>query len=164
MITASTEDLLAYLADVIEVVERYGATVLPPNDGEEVQWARVGDDLVMDIEARLPASHRSADADLDLQERWSPRAPAQWILVEYGYDLRDRELGYRRALHRHDADQFVRAWDVATHEHCETTLGYAVCGHYAGEPAADAIDGFLRLYGEWLANAKPDCSELRCLG
>lgn len=48
-------------------------------------------------------------------------------------------------------------------EHCETTLGYAVCGHYAGEPAADAIDGFRRLYGIWLANAKPDCSQLRCL-
>jgi hypothetical protein len=43
-------------------------------------------------------------------------------------------------------------------------MGHAVCGHYAGEPAADAIDEFLRLYGVWLANTKPDCSELRCLG
>jgi hypothetical protein len=164
MITASTDDLLAYLADVIEVVERFGATVLPPNEGEEVQWAREGDDLVMDIGTRLPTPRGSQDVDLVLQERWSPRAPGQWIRVEYGYDLRDHELGYRRAFHRHDADHFVRAWDVATHEHCEATLGYPVCGHYAGEPAADAIDGFLRLYGIWLANTKPDCSKLHRLG
>lgn len=164
MIAATTENLLSYLADVIDVVEKYGATVLAPNDGDHVHWIADDTDLIMDVEARLPTSRRSRDVNLVLQERWSPQASDRWILAEYGYELRHHELDYRRALHRHDADDFVRAYDVVTHEHCETTMGHTVCGHYGGEPASDAIDGFLRLYGMWLANVKPDCSALSCLG
>ena len=99
-----------------------------------------------------------------LQERWGPTAQDEWVLVEYGYELRHHELDYRYALHRHDVGYFVRAHDVATHEHCEATMGHAVCGHHAGEPVNGAIDGFRRLYGIWLSNTKPDCTRLRCLG
>jgi hypothetical protein len=81
-----------------------------------------------------------------------------------GYELRHHELGYRRAFHRHDTASFVRLYDVATHEHCEPTIGLATCEHYYGEPIADAFDGFERPYGHWLADRTPDCSLLRCLG
>jgi hypothetical protein len=164
MIAATTDELLAYLADLIEIAERFGATVLPPDDAEDVAWEQDGDDLVLDLATRLPAPRRSRHVDLVLQERWSPTARDEWVLVEYGYELRHHELDYRRALHRHDVGYFVRAHDVATHEHCEATMGHAVCGRYAGEPVNGAIDGFRRLYSVWLSNTKPDCSRLRCLG
>lgn len=49
MIEATTDEILDYLADVIERAERFGATVLPPNDAETVAWERDGDDLFMDL-------------------------------------------------------------------------------------------------------------------
>ncbi len=80
------------------------------------------------------------------------------------YEIRHHELGYRRAFHRHDAERFLRAFDVATHEHCEATLGHAACSHYFGDPVVDATDGFRRIYELWLTDEKPDCSILPCLG
>jgi hypothetical protein len=53
---------------------------------------------------------------------------------------------------------------VATHEHCEATMGVAVCGHYYGGPLADAFEGFRRLYDTWLTDQGPDCLALICLG
>ena len=163
MIAASTGELLGYLADVIAEAERYGATILPPHDGDEVAWARDGDDLVMDVASRLPVERGSAPVDLVLQERWRPHGRA-WFMAEYGYELRHHQLDYRRALHRHDEEYFVRTHGVATHEHCESTMGHETCGHYAGEPVRGALDGLMRLYNVWLTGRKPDCSMLRCLG
>jgi hypothetical protein len=153
VITASTGELLGYLADVIAEAERYGATVLPPDDGDEVVWANDGDGLVMDV----------APVDLVLQERWRPHG-RDWLMAEYGYELRHHQLGFRRALHRHDEEYFVRTHGVATHEHCESTMGHETCGHYAGEPMRGALDGLMRLYSVWLTGRKPDCSTPRCLG
>ena len=164
MIAESTEALLAYLADLIETAERYGATILPPDDGEEASWERDRADLVMELEMGLPATRRSRPAEIALAERWGPGGRDQWVLVEYAYELRHHELDYRRALHRHDVDHFVRAFGVATHEHCEVPMGHAVCGHYAGEPPRGAIDGFLRLLDLWLSGERPRCSNLRCFG
>ncbi|NJD29071.1 MAG: hypothetical protein FIA92_12350 [Chloroflexi bacterium] len=93
----------------------------------------------------------------------SRRPPNRYERSDYAFELFHRELDYRRAFHRHDAEHFVRAFDVATHDHCETTIGHAPCEHYAGEPVADARQGLLRLYTLWLTNEKPDCSTLRCL-
>jgi hypothetical protein len=39
-----------------------------------------------------------------------------------------------------------------------------VCGHYVGQPMADAFDGFRHLYDIWLMDQKPDCQALTCLG
>lgn len=164
MIAATTDELLTYLADLIETVERLGVVVLPPDDADDVDWERDGDDLMLDLATRLPASRHARTVDLVLQERWSPIERGRWVLAAYGYELRHHELDYRRALHRHDVDYFVRTYDVATHEHCEATMGHEVCSHYGGEPVRGAIDGFGRLYDAWLTSSKPDCSRLRCLG
>jgi len=162
---ASTDDLLAYLADLVEELERYAVTLLPPDDSDEIA---LGQDpsggLVIDLEGRLPVARRSRDVDLELFERWQSVGPDQWACVEYTYEIRHHELGYRRALHRHDEDYFVRMYGVATHEHCEATMGVEACGHYYGQPVADAFDGFRRLYSTWLADQKPDCLALICLG
>jgi hypothetical protein len=165
MTLASKDDLLSYLADLIEEVERFAVTVLPPADGDEVVLGEeAGGSLVIDIGGRLPVSRSSRSVDLDLFERWQPSGPDRWACVEYRYELRHHELGYRRAFHRHDVDACVSAFGVATHEHCESTMGVAVCGHYFGRPVRDASDGFRRLYDTWLAGRKVDCSPLTCLG
>jgi len=162
---ASKDELLAYLADMVEELERYAVTVLTLADRDEITLGRDPDgDLVIDLEGRLPISPRSRSVDLELFERWQLTGPDQWVCVEYAYELRHHELGYRRAFHRHDQDHFVRLSGVATHEHCEATMGLEVCGHYVGQPVADAFDGFRRLYHIWLMDQKPDCQALTCLG
>ena len=165
MTLASTDELLAYLADLVEALERYAVTLLPPTDSDEITLGQESDgSLVIDLEGRLPVSRPSRGVDLELFERWHLTGPDQWACVEYGYELRHHEIGYRRAFHRHDEDFFVRMHGVATHEHCEATMGVEVCGHYYGLPVADAFDGFHRLYDAWLTNQKPDRLALICLG
>ena len=164
MTLASTQELLAYLADLVEELERYALTLLPPADSDEIALGQDPDGcLVVDLEARLPVSRRSKDVDLELLERWQPTGREQWSCVEYKYELQHRELGYRRAFHRHDQDHFVRVYGVATHEHCEATMGVTLCGRYYGRPVTDAFDGFRRLYDLWLMDQKPDCLALTCL-
>jgi hypothetical protein len=162
---ASKDELVAYLADLVEELERYAVTLLPPADRDEITLGRDPDgDLVIDLEGRLPISPRSRSVELDLFERWQLTGPDQWVCVEYEYELRHHELGYRRAFHRHDQDHFVQLYGVATHEHCEATMKLEVCGHYVGQPMADAFDGFRHLYDIWLMDQKPDCQALTCLG
>lgn len=165
MTLASTSELLTYLADLVEELERYAVTLLPPDDRDEITLKRERDgSLVIDLEGRLPMPHRSRTADLQLFERWQLIGRDDWSCVEYKYELRHHEIGYRRALHRHDEDYFVRTFGVATHEHCEATIGAEACGHYQGQPVADAFDAFRRLFETWLTDQKPDCRALTCLG
>ena len=164
MSLASREELLTYLADLVEELERYAVTLVPPDDRDEIVLGREADgSLVLDLEGRFPVSRRSKNVDLELFERWQQVSPDQWTCVEYKYELRHHEDRYRRALHRHDVDDFVLAFGVATHEHCEATIGVPTCDHHFGEPVADAFDGFFRLYDIWLMGLKPDCSTLTCL-
>jgi hypothetical protein len=163
--TATTDDLLGYLADLVEKLERFAVTVLPPDDRDEIGLGQEPDgNLTLDLEARLPVSRRSGDVELDLFERWSSAGRDPWARVEYKYELWHHELQYRRAFHRHDTDCFVRMYDVATHEHCESTMGVKACDHHYGEPIVDAFDGFEQLYDFWLTDRKPGCSVLNCLG
>ena len=165
MTLASTNELLVYLADLVEELERYAVSLLPPTDSDEITLGQESDgSLVIDLEGRLPVSRPSRGVDLELFERWQPTGLDQWACVEYGYELRHHEIGYRRAFHRHDEDFFVRMHGVATHEHCEATMGVEMCRHYYGQPVADAFDGFRRLYATWLTDQKPDCLALICLG
>lgn len=161
----ATEDaLLTYVADLVEEIERFAVTVLPPNDSDEIELGRDDDGaLVIDLECRPPQSRRSAEVLIEVFERWRPAGLDRYERVDYRFEIRHRELQYRRAFHRHNEDQFLRAFDVATHEHCEATIGVAACSHYFGEPVVDAIEGFMRLYELWLSDEKPDCSALRCL-
>ena len=162
---ASADELLAYLADLVGELERFAVVVLPPDNGDEVTLGQEADSsLVVDLAGRLPVSPRSRDVDLELFERWRSTGPDEWTCVEYRHELRDHEIGYRRAFHRHDEGHFVRMHGVATHEHCEVTMGVEVCGHYHGLPVADAFEGFRRLYDTWLTDRAPDCLGLRCLG
>ncbi len=162
MIAASEDELLWYLVDLGQTMERYGAVILSQDSSDEVSLGRNGDDLILDLRSHLPTIQRAPPTALRLRERWS-RTGDHWRLMEYGYELHHRALDYRRALHRHDVDRFVRAHDVVTHEHCESTLGVESCRHFAGDPVDGAREGFFRLYGLWLAGTKPDCSSLRCL-
>ena len=164
MTFASTDQLLTYLADLVEELERFGVTLLPPDDRDEITLGKEPDgSLVIDFEGRCPVSRRSKDVVIELFERWRPTGPDEWACVEYQYEIRHHEMRYRRAFHRHDADDFVRTHAVATHEHCEAAMGVEVCRHYYGEPVADAFDGFHRLYDGWLSGQAPDCGSLVCL-
>jgi hypothetical protein len=162
----ATEDaLLTYFADLVETIERFAVTVLPPNDADEISLGREDDGaLVVDLECRPPVSRRSANVRINIFERWRPGLRDRYERVDYKFEILHDERQYRRAFHRHDAEQFLHAFDVATHEDCEATLGVAVCNHYFGEPVVDAEDGFMRLYELWLSDEKPDCSGLPCLG
>ncbi len=162
---ASGDALLSYFADLVEEIERLGVMVLPPNDSDEVSLRREGDSaLVIDLECRPPLSRGSADVLMKVAERWRPTGDDRFERVDYKFEIRHDELQYRRAFHRHDVEHFLRAFDVATHEHCEATLGVVSCSHYFGEPVIDAEAGFMRLYELWLSDEKPDCSALPCLG
>lgn len=161
---ASADALLTYLADLIEEMERLAVTILPPNDADDVQLGEEEDgSLVIDLACRPPLDRRSADVEIETFERWRQTSRGRFERAEYAFEIRHHELGYRRAYHRHDTDRFLRAFDVATHEHCEAALGYPTCDHHFGDPVADARDGFRRLYGLWLTDEKPDCSKLTCL-
>lgn len=160
----ATEDgLLTYFADLIEEIERLAVTVLPPNHADVVSIGREKDALVIDLECRPPLSRRSTDVLIAIFERWRQTGSDHYERLDYKFEIRHNELQYRRAFHRHDAEHFLRTSDVATHEHCEGTMGYVTCDHYFGEPVGDAQEGFMRLYALWLSDEKPDCSKMRCL-
>jgi hypothetical protein len=162
---ASRDHLLTYLADLVGHLERFAVTLMPPNDRDDISLGQEADgSLVIDLEGRLPVARRSKPVDLTIFERWRPMGRDEWLLDEYSYELRDHELDFRRALHRHDVEAFVRSYGRATHEHCETTIGVVDCDHYAGDPVEDAFDAFERLYGLWVTGERPDCSALTCLG
>jgi hypothetical protein len=162
---ATADDLITYLAGLVERLDSFAVTLLPPNAGEEVGLGREADkSLVIDLETRLPVARRAPDVELDLFERWTPARGDTFERTAYRYELRHRELGYRRSYHRHDVDHFVRSFDVATHEHCEASIGVSICSHYHGPPVVDAFDAFNRLYDLWLTGTAPDCTALRCLG
>ena len=165
MTLAAADDVIGYLADLVERLDRFALTLLPPNAGEHVALGQeVDGSLVIDLETRLPVGRRSSGVELDLFERWAPAGRETFERTAYRYELRHHDIGYRRAYHRHDVDHFVRAFDVATHEHCEAPIGGSTCSHYQGPPVVDAFDGFNRLYDLWLTDAAPDCTALRCLG
>lgn len=164
MTQASTDGLRNYVADLVDRLDRFAVTILPPNDGLAIELGRdAAGALIVDLQGRLPVGPRSPDVDLDLVERWVPVGPDQFERAGYRFELRHHGLAYRRAFHRHDVDHFVRAYQVATHEHCESTMGAPACNHYFGEPIADGFDAFDRLYDLWLTDAPPRCMEIRCL-
>lgn len=164
MTLASLSQLLAYAADLGAELERYAVTLVSPSEDEIVISKGASGSLELALHGRLPDSRRASPADLVLRERWHPAGDGLYARVEYVHELRHHGLGYRRAFHRHDEDQFARTFGVLTHEHCEAVMGSPTCRHYFGEPVRDAFDAFRRLYLVWLSGEAPDCAALRCLG
>jgi hypothetical protein len=161
-VTQFTQDDLAdYLVRFVEWAERLAIIFI---DDDPLVLGQEGDGaLVIDLGARLPARPRAQPAEMEVFERWRPLARQGLVRVEYMFELRHHEMSYRRALHHHDEEHFVRRCGVVTHEHCEATMGVEACGHYFGYPVRDAFDAVTRLYDVWMSGAKPDCSALRCL-
>jgi hypothetical protein len=165
-LTGVTEaDLAAYLSAIVQWGERYAVTFVGIDEDDGLALGREPDGaLVIDLEGRLPNPPRTRPDEIDVFERWRTVPGQGLVRVDYSFELRHRTLDYRRALHHHDEQHFVRQYQVATHEHCEATMGFVACGHYFGFPVQSAIDGMTRLYDTWQSGAKPDCSDLRCLG
>ena len=131
-----------------------GAHCCLPNDADEIELGREDDgSLVIDLECRPPRPRRSADVEIEVFERWRPIGPDRFERVDYRFEIRHHELRYRRAFHRHDAERILRAFDVATHDHCEATLGHATCARDVDDPAACASDGYRRVYELWLSES-----------
>ena len=161
----ATEDaLLTYFADLVAEIEGFAVTVLAPNDSDEISLGRDDDGaLVIDLECQPRLARRSADVLMELFERWRPTGDDRYERVDYKFEIQHHELQYRRTYHRHHVEHFLRSFDVATHEHCESSIGLAACDHYLGGPVVDAREGFMRLYALWLSDEKPDCSARPCL-
>jgi hypothetical protein len=160
---AAPEDLASYLARFVDWAERLAISFVGLDDALVLGRER-GGAFVIDLEGRLPTAPGTPPAELEVFERWRSIPGYGLARVESKYELRHLELDYRRAFHHHDEPHFLRQFNVATHEHCEATMGVEVCAHYFGYPARDAFDAVTRLYDVWLSGAKPDCSALRCLG
>jgi hypothetical protein len=161
--SVSEDDLASHLIEIVEWGDRFAISWIAV-DEELVLGRESGGALVVDLEGRLPTKPRAQPVALDVFERWEPAPGGGYERGEYKFELQSHELDYRRALHAHDADYFIREFQVATHEHCESTMGVVACSHYFGFPVGHAIDGMSRLYDIWLTGDKPDCSALRCLG
>ena len=159
----SQRALADYLADVAELLERYGL-VLDLGPADELHLGETPSGvLVFDLRGFLPDRAPPPRSTLAVREIWRPAARSRYERSEYEYELLDHERGYRRAFHLHDRELFTRRFDVVVHEHCERPVGDARCDHYAGLPVRNAFAGIERLLGEWVDPGPPDCDSLVCL-
>ncbi|MEX1264363.1 MAG: hypothetical protein WEE66_10615 [Actinomycetota bacterium] len=153
--------LEAYLADVAELLERYGAVVDP--EVEPVIFASPSGARWFEVRADLWDGPLPARSIVELREVWHPTADGAYERSEYEYELLDGVREYRRAFHLHDRDGFVRRFSVVVHEHCERPIGFSRCDHYAGLPVRDAFAGVELLVAAWVDPVDPDCEGLHCL-
>ncbi len=151
-----------YLADIAELLERYGA-VLDFADEELVVERSPADYRSFELRSFLPDGRRPPRSVLGLREIWRPVGADEYERWEYGYELLDHVRDYRRALHLHDCDVFIRRFDVVVHEHCERPIGTIPCDHYAGQPIRDSYQAVEHLVATWVDPAGPDCEALPCL-
>jgi len=168
--TASTSDhsvrlsgsaLEDYVADVVELLERYGAVVGP--DPQPFINATPSGARWFEVRAVLQDGRTPSRSVVELREVWQPVATGSYERREYEFELLDRDRDSRRAFHLHDRDVFARVFDVVVHEHCEQPIGSSSCDHYAGQPVRDAFAGVEILIGTWVNPNEPDCDALTCL-
>ena len=155
---AALED---YLADIAELLERYGAVVDP--DVEPVIYASPSGARWFEVRGVLWDGPTPSRSIVELREVWQPTTDGAYERSEYEYELLDGARAYRRAFHLHDRAVFVRRFSVVVHEHCERPIGSAACDHYAGPPVRDAFAGVELLVAAWVDPADPDCEGLHCL-
>jgi len=150
-----------YVADVVELLERYGALV--DEDPQPFINASPSGARWFEVRAGLPDGRAPSRTAVWIREAWQPVAADAWERREYEYELLDRDRNSRRAFHLHDRDVFARVFDVVVHEHCEQPIGMSSCDHYAGQPVRDAFAGVDLLVGTWVDPGEPDCGALTCL-
>jgi PAS domain-containing protein len=157
---AALED---YLADVAQLLERYGVVLDVAPDADIVLDETPTGALAFELRGFLPHGREPPRSVLGVRELWRPVSEGTYQRSEYEYELLDHDRGYRRAFHLHDRDLFVRRFQVVVHEHCEQPIGSPACGHYAGPPVRDAFAGVELLVGTWVDPDDPDCGALACL-
>jgi len=150
-----------YLADVVELLERYGALV--DEDPQPFINASPSGTRWFELRAGLPDGRVPSRSAIGVREAWQPVAADAFERREYEYELLDRDRDYRRAFHLHDREVFARFFDVVVHEHCEQPIGTSTCDHYAGQPVGDAFAGVEALVGTWVDPNEPNCGALTCL-
>lgn len=153
----TTEDLDRHAARLATIVRNHGALVEGPHLDEYDD-----DAFVFGLSGDLPGPARPAPTTLVLRETWMPVATDRYRRAEYAYELIEQALGRRRAFHAHDRAHFVDAFDVATHEHCEESLGAPACDHYFGLPV-DAYSAVNTLMSTWGQPGPLGCDDLRCM-
>lgn len=153
--------LEGHVAEVADLIERYGAVVDP--EMELVVFESPSGARWFQVRASLWDGRTPSRSIVELREVWRPYSDGSYERSEYVYELLDHERDVRRAFHLHDAETFVRRFQVVVHEHCERPVGSTSCDHYAGEPVRDAFSGVERLVGAWVDPEIPDCTALRCL-
>lgn len=152
---AALED---HVADVVELLERYGA-VLDPSDDPWIRAAPSGMRWFA-LRALLPGADVGLPSTIDVREHWRPTRADAFERAEYAYELVDHEREVRRAFHLHDAEWFIDRHQVVVHEHCERPVGVAPCRHVEGRPLRDAFAGVVRLIEAWSDPELPDCTAL----
>ena len=131
-------------------------------DGPTAEFDDAGD-IVFGIAASTTAADGSVDAEIVLDELWTPRPERRWERSEYTYDLVDRGRGRRRAFHLHDRALAQARLRSHVHEHCEETLGSPRCAHYLGREIPDGYFAVDLLVAAWLEPGSLGCSDLVCL-
>jgi hypothetical protein len=150
-----------YLADVAQLLDRYGAASHDP-DGDLVIEATGDRARTFDLRRFLPTGRNPSGAILDIRETWIAGDFSGFERAEYVYELRDHERDFRIAFHHHDQDVFIRRFAVVVHQHCERPIGAIDCAHYEASPIRDAFAGVMALIDVWTSDP-PDCAALRCL-
>jgi hypothetical protein len=159
----SDEEVDDYASRLVALLERFGVVVTKPNPAEPVDVLEADDgSLSFELIGSLPGGREPALSTLELRERFQPIAGARFERDRYEYELLDRERDVRRAFHLHHPEWFERRYLVVVHEHCQRTIGKALCAHYHGSPIRDGYAGAVALMNAW-TDEPPDCSILPCL-
>jgi hypothetical protein len=151
-----------YVADLAELLERYGAVLAKPAAGQHIELleddaGRVSFELI----SALPNGRQPPLATLEVREEFTP-VDDLYRRSSYEFELIDRERNFRRAFHLHSPEWFEARYLVVVHEHCEQPIGEIRCPHYEGSPIRDGYQGVMTLFEAW-ADDPPDCASLPCL-
>lgn len=159
----TTPELEDHVASVALLLERFGVNLDLGTHEELLLQRSPSGARWFAFRGLLPGERHSAGSIVGLREIWRPTNAEHLERAEYAYELLDHELDFRRAFHLHDAEAFVRRFQVVVHEHCERPIGTALCDHLAGSPVKDAYKAVTLLLDAWVDPAVPDCAGLPCL-
>ena len=158
-----SDQLETYVADLAELLERYGVALIQPAPGEDIELLEDGlGRISFELIGGLPDGRQPPLATLAVREEFASAGEEAYRRSRYEFELIDREREFRRAYHLHSSEWFEQTHLVVVHEHCETPIGDTRCAHYEGSPIRDGYQGIVTLLTAWTGEA-PDCSSLPCL-